>query len=503
MTILTMGAKSSAFTRAAARTMDHEEWMQLPSKEAYKLWLLCMMEIYTLLEIFLDDKDPSLMAGIAINDGRGLWLRLMRRFFAPDQDKAAAVEKEIRALRQDVGTPQNWETVDELMMRFTALCRKYRQFSRILADGTRHCFQDDKHLQRDLLIFRTAPRYKRVVTHIITEENKTKKFNNGIPILWSIDDIRTELRDTEEAERSLQNKLHMRPVIGTTRLPNGKTGTANSAFDMSGYTDVQITDVTDQEAADEANFGEDMERKPVGSFPKGSCKHHPLSTTHDTKMCSKEQNNHGDGGGTDGAQKKKLQEEGVQVARQQAPPLRQQQERRPQQGDVVLQQGGAALLQHARVPRRLQGRLLALRLPLRRGPQRQAARVAQVPARQHHRGGAQELDARPPHRHEERLPQRVAGQERRIRQPGAVRPGGTARHGEGADPGGDRQRRDRVQGRRRRMRRARAGDLQPHGAAAPAEEGQECDRTGRAAARSHVHTPTSQRGRCRTHCCAN
>ena len=305
VTILTMGAKSSAFTRAAARTMDHEEWMELPSKEAYKLWLLCMMEVYTLLEIFLDDKDPSLMAGIAINDGRGLWLRLMRRFFAPDQDKAAAVEKEIRALQQDVGTPQNWETVDELMMRFTALCRKYRQFSRILADGTRHCFQDDKHLQRELLIFRTAPRYKRVVTHIITEENKTKKFNNGIPILWSIDDIRTELRDTEEAERSLHNKLHMRPVIGTTRLPNGKTGTANSAFDMSGYTDVLITDVTDQEAADEANFGEDMERKPVGSFPKGSCKHHPLSTTHDTKMCSKEQNNHGDGGGTDEAQKKK------------------------------------------------------------------------------------------------------------------------------------------------------------------------------------------------------
>ena len=100
VTILTMGAKSSAFTRAAARTMDHEEWMELPSKEAYKLWLLCMMEVYTLLEIFLDDKDPSLMAGIAINDGRGLWLRLMRRFFAPDQDKAAAVEKEIRELQQ-------------------------------------------------------------------------------------------------------------------------------------------------------------------------------------------------------------------------------------------------------------------------------------------------------------------------------------------------------------------------------------------------------------------
>ena len=198
----------------------------------------------------------------------------MRRFFAPDQDKAAAVEKEIRELRQDVGTPQNWETVDELMMRFTALCRKYRQFSRILADGTRHCFQDDKHLQRDLLIFRTAPRYKRVVTHIITKENQTKKFNNGIAILSSIDDIRTELRDTEEAERSLKNKLHISPVIGTARLPNGKTGTANSAFDMSGYTDVQIKDVLDQEAADEANYSEDMERKPVGSFPKGSCKHH-------------------------------------------------------------------------------------------------------------------------------------------------------------------------------------------------------------------------------------
>ena len=118
--------------------------------------------------------------------------------------------------------------------------RESRQFSRILADGTRHCFQDDEHLQRDLLLHRTAPRYKRIVTHIVTEENKTKKHSNGILILWSIDGIRTELRDTEEAERSLHNKLHMRPAIGTIRLPNGKTGTANSAFDMSGYTDVHI-----------------------------------------------------------------------------------------------------------------------------------------------------------------------------------------------------------------------------------------------------------------------
>ena len=80
-----------------------------------------MMEVHTLVNISIDNKGPSLLAGVAVNDGRGLWLRMMRRFFAPDTAKAAAVEAEIRALRQDVGTKQNWRTVNELMMRYTAL----------------------------------------------------------------------------------------------------------------------------------------------------------------------------------------------------------------------------------------------------------------------------------------------------------------------------------------------------------------------------------------------
>ena len=294
VTILTMGAKSSAYSRAAARKMEHSEWMQLPPREAFKLWSLCMMEVYTLLTIFIDNKDPSLLAGIAVNDGRGLWLRMMRRFFAPDTAKATAVEAEIRALRQDVGTPQNWETTDELMMRYAALCRKYRQYSRITENGTRHCLQNDKHMQRDLLLNRTAARMKRTCTHITKQQNKgldpdgNRRCNSQGICLWNIDEIRNELRVVEKTEKQMLNKAYGRPPVGKIRLPKG--GEAHFAYDMRGYVDVPI--------CEEANYGEDMERMPVGTYPEGSCRHHITSTTHTTEMCSKEKEN--GGGDSDG-----------------------------------------------------------------------------------------------------------------------------------------------------------------------------------------------------------